>query len=76
MAKARTSGLRTELFPDAAKMKKQMSYANSKNIPFVVLAGENEIEQGKFTLKDMANGEQQLLTIDEIIDKVVSGANA
>ena len=57
-------------------MKKQMSYANSKNIPFVVLAGENEIEQGKFTLKDMANGEQQLLTIDEIIDKVVSGANA
>ena len=50
--------------------------ANSKNIPFVVLAGENEIEQGKFTLKDMANGEQQLLTIDEIIDKVVSGANA
>ena len=76
VAKARTSGLRTELFPDAAKMKKQMSYANSKNIPFVVLAGENEIEQGKFTLKDMANGEQQLLTIDEIIDKVVSGANA
>ena len=76
VAKARTSGLRTELYPDAAKMKKQMSYANSKNIPFVVLAGENEIEQGKFTLKDMANGEQQLLTIDEIIDKVVSGANA
>jgi len=68
--------LRTELFPDAAKMKKQMSYANSKNIPFVVLAGENEIEQGKFTLKDMANGEQQLLTIDEIIDKVVSGVSA
>ena len=74
--KVRARGIRAELYPDAAKMKKQMSYANSKNIPFVVLAGENEIEQGKFTLKDMANGEQQLLTIDEIIDKVVSGANA
>ena len=57
-------------------MKKQLSYANAKNIPFVVLAGENEIEQGKFTLKDMANGEQQLLTIDEIINKVVSGVSA
>ena len=48
-------------------MKKQMSYANAKNIPFVVLAGENEIEQGKVTLKNMESGEQQLVSVDELI---------
>ena len=48
-------------------MKKQMSYANAKNIPFVVLAGENEIEQGKVTLKNMESGEQQLVSADELI---------
>lgn len=44
-----------------------MSYANAKNIPFVVLAGENEIEQGKVTLKNMESGEQQLVSADELI---------
>jgi histidyl-tRNA synthetase len=51
-------------------MKKQMSYANAKQIPFVVLAGENEMTAGKLTLKNMETGEQQLLTVEEVIDKV------
>lgn len=70
VAEARQAGIRTEMFPDKAKMKKQMSYANAKHIPFVVLAGENEINAGKYTLKDMESGDQQLLTADEIIARV------
>lgn len=67
---ARAAGIRTEIFPDKAKMKKQMSYANAKNIPFVVLAGENEMAQGKVTLKNMETGEQTLVTAEELIAKV------
>ena len=67
VSKARKAGIRTEMFPDKSKMKKQMNYANAKGIPFVVLAGENEIEAGKFTLKNMTSGEQKLVTADEII---------
>ena len=70
VAKAREAGIRTEIFPDSAKMKKQMSYANAKQIPFVALAGENEMAKGKLTLKNMVTGEQQLVTIDELIEKV------
>ena len=70
VAKARQAGIRTELYPDAAKMKKQMSYANAKQIPYVVLAGESEISQGRLTLKNMETGEQQLLTPEELIDAV------
>lgn len=68
VAKAREAGIRTEIFPDAAKMKKQMSYANAKLIPFVALAGENEINEGKYTLKNMSTGEQQLITAEELIN--------
>lgn len=70
VAQARRAGIRTEIFPDSAKMKKQMSYANAKNIPFVALAGENEMNEGKITLKNMATGEQQLLTADELIKSI------
>ena len=70
VAKARQAGIRTELFPDAAKMKKQMAYANQKQIPYVVLAGENEISEGKLTLKNMVTGKQQLLTAEELIGVV------
>ena len=70
VAKAREAGIRTEIFPDAAKMKKQMSYANAKLIPFVALAGENEINEGKYTLKNMSTGEQQLVTDEELINIV------
>ena len=70
VSKARKAGIRTEMFPDKSKMKKQMNYANAKGIPFVVLAGENEINEGKFTLKDMNSGEQKLVSADELIDIV------
>jgi histidyl-tRNA synthetase len=70
VAKAREAGIRTEIFPDATKMKKQMSYANAKQIPFVALAGENEMSEGKLTLKNMESGEQSLVTIDEIIKTI------
>ena len=72
VAKARQAGIRTEMYPDAVKMKKQMSYANAKAVPFVALAGENEMQQGKFTLKNMTTGEQQLVTPDELIAVVRS----
>ena len=67
VTKARKAGIRTEMYPDGAKMKKQMGYANAKNIPFVALAGENEINEGKLTLKNMATGEQTMVTPDELI---------
>ena len=68
--KVRSQGIRAEIFPDAAKMKKQMSYANAKQIPFVVLAGENEMNAGKVTLKNMTTGEQSVLSEDELIDRL------
>lgn len=66
----RAVGISTEMFPDKAKMKKQMSYANAKAIPFVVLAGDNEIAENKFTLKNMTTGEQHLVTTEELISIV------
>ena len=72
VTKARQANIRTELFPDSVKMKKQMAYANAKHIPFVVLAGDNEIEQGKVTLKNMTTGEQILVSPKDLIEKVTS----
>ena len=63
----RQANIPTEMFPDKAKMKKQMSYANAKNIPFVVLAGDNEIAENKVTVKNMETGEQKLVTTEELI---------
>ena len=68
--KVRSNGIRAEIFPDAAKMKKQMSYANAKQIPFVVLAGENEMNAGKVTLKNMTTGDQSVLSEDELIERL------
>ena len=70
VAKAREAGIRTEIYPDSTKMKKQMSYANAKQIPFVALAGENEMAEGKLTLKNMVTGDQQLVTIEELIASI------
>ena len=70
VAKVRQAGIRAEIFPDSTKMKKQMSYANAKQIPFVVLAGDNEIAEGKVTLKNMDTGEQTLVSPDELIAKL------
>ena len=67
---AREAGVRTEVYPDCAKMKKQMNYANAKHVAFVVLAGENEIAQGKITLKNMLTGEQKLITPGELLNEL------
>ena len=74
VAACRQAGIRTEIFPDAAKMKKQMQYANALGIPFVALAGESEIAEGRFTLKNMQTGEQMAVSVEELIDKVRSYA--
>ena len=73
LKQAREAGIRAEIFPDASKMKKQMSYANAKKIPFVALVGENEMAEKKVTLKNMASGEQQLLAVEEAIDCIKRG---
>ena len=69
---ARKAGIRAEIYPDSAKMKKQMSYANGKQIPFVAIVGENEMNEGKLTLKNMTTGEQLLVTADELITAVLA----
>lgn len=66
----RASGIPTEVYPDAAKMKKQMSYANSRGIPFVALVGDDELRQGLVTLKDMRTGEQQQLTPEQLLERL------
>lgn len=70
ISQVRKAGIRAEIFPDATKMKKQMSYANAKQIPFVVLAGENEMAEGKVTLKNMQTGEQLLVTPEEMVKTI------
>ena len=67
LSAARNAGIRAEIYPDSAKMKKQMSYANDKNIPFVAIVGENEMNEGKLTLKNMTTGEQSLVTPEELL---------
>lgn len=67
LMQVRAAGICAELFPDAAKMKKQMSYANAKNIPFVAIVGENEMTEGKLMLKNMESGDQSLVTANELI---------
>jgi len=70
LAQLRKAGIRAELFPDAAKMKKQMSYANAKEIPYVALAGDNEMTKGKITLKNMLTGKQILVDTSKLIEKL------
>ena len=67
LAQVRAEGIRAEIFPDSSKMKKQMGYANAKNIPFVALVGENEMNENKVTLKNMETGEQTLVSAEELI---------
>ena len=70
MAQVRAAGIRAELYPEAAKMKKQMGYADAKKIPFVALVGENEMAEGKINLKNMQSGEQESVGTDELIEKI------
>lgn len=65
---ARSHGISAEMYPDAVKMKKQMSYANAKQIAFVAIAGENEMKENKITLKNMETGEQMLVPISDFMD--------
>lgn len=71
LAEIRKKGINAEIFPDSAKMQKQMTYANKKNIPFVVLAGDSEIQAKSFTLKNMETGEQKSVSAEELI-KILS----
>jgi histidyl-tRNA synthetase len=66
----RNNNISAELYPSSAKLKKQMSYADDKKIPFVILIGEDEMQSGQLTLKDMQSGIQQQLEIDEIMEKL------
>ncbi len=66
----RSAGISAEIYPEPAKMKKQMGYADALHIPFVAIIGENEIKNGTVTLKDMTTGEQQQLTIDSLIEAI------
>ena len=68
LAKVRAAGIAAEIYPDAVKMKKQMSYANAKQIPFVALVGESEMAEGKVNIKNMTTGEQMLVDADQILD--------
>ena len=70
IAKARECGIATEIYPDVVKMKKQMSYANNNGICYVALAGENEIKENKVTLKNMVTGQQQLVSVEDMISIV------
>ena len=73
LAQVRAAGIAAEIYPDSSKMKKQMSYANAKAVPFVAIAGENEMQEGKLTLKNMATGEQVLVTPEELIAQLNTG---
>ncbi|WP_372751103.1 histidine--tRNA ligase [Labilibaculum sp.] len=70
LAKLRAKGINAEIYPGSAKMKKQMTYANNKNIPYVILVGESEIEEGVLSLKNMESGEQEKLTPEQLIEKL------
>ncbi len=70
LAKLRNAGISAEIYPDSSKMKKQMSYANTKQIPFVAIVGESEMAEGKVMLKNMTTGEQNLVTPEELVEKL------
>jgi len=66
----RAKGINAEIYPEPAKMKKQMSYADNKKIPFVAIVGETEMSAGKVMLKNMKSGEQSLLSLDETMEAI------
>jgi histidyl-tRNA synthetase len=70
LQEVRAAGLAAELYPSAAKLKKQMAYADKKQIPFVVLAGSEEIQQEVFTLKNMRSGQQEKLNLSGLIQRI------
>ena len=72
LQRLREQGIATELYPTATKLKKQLSYANDKGIAYVILIGSDEINSGLLTLRNMQNGEQEKLSLEQIIDRLIS----
>ncbi len=72
ISKMRQANIATEIYPESAKMKKQMSYADANKIPYVAIIGENEIQEGKIMLKNMVTGEQKLLSVSDCVLEIVS----
>ena len=70
VAQLRASGIASEIYPDVTKLKKQLDFANKKNIPFTIVIGSDEMKTGLFPLKDMNKGEQEKLTIEQIVQKL------
>lgn len=70
LQKIRAAGISAEIYPEAAKMKKQMSYADAKSIPYVLLVGSEEMKTGNLTLKNMSSGEQEKVTAEELVEKL------
>jgi histidyl-tRNA synthetase len=70
LQKAREKGIRAEIYPEWAKMKKQMKYANQKNIPYVLVVGEEEMNSGRLSLKNMKTGEQEKIDFNELIERI------
>ena len=66
----RAAGVSAEIYPENAKMKKQMGYADALKVPYVAIVGENELAENKMMLKEMATGNQQLLSVEEAIQKL------
>ena len=66
----RRAGIATEVYPDSVKMKKQMAYANAQQVPFVALVGETEMNEGRIALKDMVSGEQSILSLEEVVERL------
>ncbi|MDP5092198.1 MAG: His/Gly/Thr/Pro-type tRNA ligase C-terminal domain-containing protein, partial [Polaribacter sp.] len=66
----RSKNIKSELYPEATKMKKQFAYADKREIPFVVIVGSEEVQQQIYTLKNMVSGEQQILNLNELFDAV------
>ena len=70
LKRLRDNGINAEIYPEAAKMKKQMGYADKKGIPFVALVGENEMQNNTVTLKEMQSGQQESVSIEILIEKL------
>jgi len=71
LGKVRAAGISAEIYPEPAKMKKQLKYANDRSVPYVVLAGETEMQENKLSLKNMATGEQESLSLEALIQKLL-----
>ena len=71
LAELRAHGIPAEIYPDNAKMKKQMAYANANAVPFVAIVGSNELAESKVTLKNMETGEQTLVNADSLAEQLI-----